>query len=141
MWGSCEKMARAVGEGIGAAGARPTLMALSGSHRSDVATRLLDSGALLVGAPTLNNELFPRMADVLTYIKGLRPQGLLGAAFGSFGWSGESIAQLNDFLAGAGVELLADPVKSKFVPDEDLYRQCFELGKTVGETLVKRHKS
>ena len=49
----------------------------------------LDAGALVVGSPTLNNGVFPTVADVLTYIKGLKPRNLFGAAFGSYGWSGE----------------------------------------------------
>lgn len=89
MWGSTDRMARAVGEGLAAGSARVRLMPLGGAHRSEIAAELLDAGALLVGAPTLNSEMYPSVADVLTYIKGLRPQGLVGAAFGSFGWSGE----------------------------------------------------
>lgn len=138
MWKSTEKMARAVGEGLGAGGARPTLMPLSGTHRSDVATRLLTAGALLVGAPTLNNEIFPRIADVLTYIKGLRPEGLIGAAFGSFGWSGESVKKLQAFLEEMNVEIVHDSLKSKFVPGEDVYAACYELGKSVAGELNSR---
>lgn len=137
MWKSTEKMAKAVGEGLGAGGAHPTVMALSGSHRSDVATRLLDSGGLLVGAPTLNNELFPRIADVLTYVKGLRPEGLVGAAFGSFGWSGESIKKLNEMLTDMGVEVVADPVRSRYVPKADVLEECYGLGQAVAQRLAQ----
>ncbi len=138
MWKSTEKMARAVSEGLGAGGAHPTVMALSGTHRSDVATKLLDAGALVVGAPTLNNEIFPRIADTLTYVKGLRPSGLVGAAFGSFGWSGESIKKLSEFLDDMKIDVVQDPVTSRYVPDGDIYDQCYALGEAVAHRVVEK---
>jgi flavorubredoxin len=138
MWKSTEKMARAVSEGLGAGGAHPTVMALSGTHRSDVATKLLDAGALVVGAPTLNNEIFPRIADTLTYVKGLRPTGLIGAAFGSFGWSGESIKKLSQFLDDMKIDVVQEPVTSRYVPDGDIYDQCYALGEAVGKHVVEK---
>ena len=44
-----------------------------------------------VGSPTLNNQLFPTVSDFLAYMKGLKPNNKIGAAFGSYGWSGESV--------------------------------------------------
>jgi len=138
MWQSTDLMARAVGEGLRAGGAAVRLMPLSGSHRSDVATEMLDAGALLVGAPTINNEIFPTLADCLTYLKGLRPQGVLGAAFGSYGWSGEAAKDLSALLTDMKVEVVAEPVRSKYVPDDEVLRQCHALGRTVAAALADR---
>jgi len=135
MWQSTAKMARAIGEGLTAGGARVKLMPMSGNHRSDVATELLDAGALLVGAPTINNTMFPTLADVLTYLKGLAPKGLIGAAFGSYGWSGESIRDIAEVLKGMGVELVGDGLKVKYVPDDEALAQCRRLGEQVAERL------
>lgn len=88
MWHSTEMMARAIEEGLVAGGARVKVMSMASSHRSDVAYELLDAGGLIAGSPTLNNNIFPTMADVLTYLKGLRPANLIGAAFASYGWGG-----------------------------------------------------
>lgn len=137
MWKSTEKMAKAVAEGVIAGGAKPTLMHAHGVHRSDVATRLLDSGGLIAGASTLNNEMLPAMADVMTYVKGLRPKGLVGGAFGSYGWSGESPAKLNAMLEEMGVEIPAAPVKVKYAPTCEGLTECFNLGKAVAEKLKK----
>jgi hypothetical protein len=38
-----------------------------GFTRSDVATEILDAGAVIVGSPTINNNMFPAMADVQSY--------------------------------------------------------------------------
>jgi len=137
MWQSTAKMARAIGEGLAAGGASPRLMPMSGNHRSDVAAEMLDAGALLVGAPTINNTMFPSIADVLTYLKGLAPRGLIGAAFGSYGWSGESIRDISEVLREMGVELIGDGLRVKYVPDDEALARCRQLGEQVAERLKR----
>ena len=113
-------------------------MALPGVHRSDVATRLLDSGGLIVGSSTLNKNMLPRMADVLNYIRGLQPKGLVGGVFGSYGWSGETIGQLQAELAAMNADLIGEPVSTKYAPDAETLAKCFELGKAVGEAVCEK---
>ncbi len=137
MWESTETMARAVVEGLTAAGAQVKVMPLAGSHRSDIATELLDAGALVVGSPTLNNQIFPTVADALCYAKGLKRKNLVGAAFGSYGWSGEGVRQLEEHLADMGVEVLPG-LRTQFVPRSEVMDQCRELGERVGARLMAR---
>lgn len=135
MWQSTAMMARAIAEGITSGGATTKLMKLGSCHRSDIPTELLDAGALLVGSPTLNNNIFPTVADILTYLKGLKPQNLIGAAFGSYGWSGEAVGQINEILNGMKVTLMGEGIKIKYVPDDDALKQCYSLGGLVAEKL------
>jgi len=136
MWGSTAKMARAIADGLAAGGARPSLIPLQGSHRSDVAAELLEAGALLVGTPTINNNMFPSLGDVFLYLEGLRPRNLVGAAFGSYGWSGEGVPQVNAILQKMKVDLVSDGIRVEFVPDEKDLDTCRELGKTVAARLA-----
>lgn len=140
MWESTVRMAREVGEGLLAGGAKPTLMPLSAFHRSDVAVELLEAGALVVGSPTLNNNLFPSIADLLTYLKGLKRLNMVGAAFGSYGWSGEAVGQINEILTGMKVELVSDGVRAKYVPDSDALEQCYALGQQIASALHSKMK-
>lgn len=135
MWQSTAIMARAIGEGLAAGGVSVKLMPLDVCHRSDVATEMIDAGALLVGSPTLNNNIFPTVADALTYLKGLKPKNLIGAAFGSYGWSGEAVRQLNDVLREMKVEVLGEGINVKYVPDGDALAQCYSLGLNVAKKL------
>ncbi len=136
MWGSTALMARTLADGLAAGGAQVKLMPLEGSHRSDVAAEILDAGALLVGSPTLNNNLFPSVADILTYLRGLRPQNLIGAAFGSYGWSGESVKQVREVLEAMKVEVVGE-VKSKYVPTREVLQECYSLGLQIAQRLVE----
>ncbi len=135
MWHSTELMARAIEEGLVAGGARVKVMSMHSSHRSDAAYEMLDAGALVAGSPTLNNNLFPTMADVLTYLKGLRPQNLIGTAFGSYGWSGEAAGQISDILGEMKAAPAAGPLKVKYVPDGDDLTRCWALGKDLARKL------
>lgn len=135
MWHSTEMMARAIEEGLRTGLTQVKVMSMDVFHRSDAAYEILDAGALIAGSSTLNNQMLPSMADVLTYLKGLRPRNLIGAAFGSYGWSGEAPDHINGFLADMGVDLVRDPVKAKYVPDDDALKSCYELGRTVAQRL------
>jgi flavorubredoxin len=135
MWQSTERMARAISEGLAQENVRVSFMPLRGVHRSDVVAEILDAGALIVGSPTINNTVFPTVADIMSYIKGLRPKILLGAAFGSYGWSGEAVKQLEAMLTDMKLELAAESMAVQYVPDEKALAQCYNLGRKVAEKL------
>ncbi|MHC5034568.1 MAG: FprA family A-type flavoprotein [Planctomycetota bacterium] len=137
MWQSTDKMARAIGEGLAAGGAEVKLVPLGVAHRSDAVTELLDAGAIVVGSPTINNGIFPTVADAMTYIKGLKPQNLVGAAFGSYGWSGEAPKILGAMLGEMGVEPVADPLRVNYVPDDAALVECRRLGEAVAARLAE----
>ena len=87
MWGSTEKMTK--------------------SDRSDIIKEVLDARAILVGSPTLNNGMFSTVADLICYLKGLKPKGKLGAAFGSHGWAGKPNYGMDDlYYEVAGLLIL-----------------------------------
>lgn len=141
MWQSTAMMARAIADGLRGGGTEAKLMPLNVSSRADVITELLCAGALLVGSPTINNGLFPSLADVLTYARSLKPKNLIGAAFGSYGWSGEGTNQVEEYLKSMGVELVAPALKHRFVPDEAALRTCRELGRLIAMRLGGRTPS
>jgi len=138
MWGSTDKMARSIVDGLIAGGLKAEAMCLKANHRSDIVTEVLDAGALIVGSPTINSNMFPSVADVLYYLKGLRPQNLIGAVFGSYGWSGEAVRQIKDILTDMKVEIIADELKIRYVPDNEALENCFNFGRQIAEELIKR---
>lgn len=141
MWHSTEKLAREIADGVMSKGVETLVMPLDAFTRSDVAAALLTAGALIVGSPTINNSLYPRTADVLTYLKGLRPQNLVGASFGSYGWSGESVARINEYLDAMKVERVSDGLKVKYVPKQADLDAAFQLGVETAEKLLEKINS
>jgi flavorubredoxin len=137
MWQSTARMARAVGDGLAAGGVPARLMPLDGCHRSDVATELLDASALVVGSPTMNNQLYPTVADAMTYLEGLKPRNLVGATFGSYGWSGEATTRLREILGEMKIELVGEDLKVKYVPADDDLERCRALGRAVADRVAE----
>ena len=135
MWKSTEKMSHAIADGAGSSGVDVKVMPLQGSHRSDVATEILDAKALIVGSPTLNGQVLPKIADVMCYLKGLKPKGLLGFAFGSFGWSGEAVKQLETLMKEMNVEIVSESLNLKYVPTDEDLEKCREMGKAIAEKI------
>ncbi|MGB5218656.1 MAG: FprA family A-type flavoprotein [Smithella sp.] len=138
MWHSTEKMARAISESLSQSGVKVKLLSMNETHRSEVVYEVLDAGALIVGSPTLNNNILPQMADVMTYLKGLKPANKIGAAFGSFGWSGESVKNLEAMLKEMKVDVVAESIAVKNAPGDDVLEKCHDLGKKVAKILLKR---
>ena len=138
MWNSTALMARAIADGISEGGASVKLLPMRASRRDEVPPELLDAGALLVGSPTINNNMFPTVADILTYLKGLKPKNLIGAAFGSYGWSGEAVGQVEDVLRAMNIDLVADGMKVRYVPDSAALEQCHAFGVEVARKLAEK---
>ena len=140
MWGATDKMGRSIADGIRSTGAGVTVCCMHSRFRSDVATAVMGAGALVVGSPTINNMLFPSVADVLCYLKGLRPKNLIGATFGSFGWSGEAAVQAAEILKSMNAEMPEEPLKLKFASSEEDFQKCFDFGVRIGKLLLERAK-
>ncbi len=135
MWHSTEMMAKAVADGIESEGVSVQLLNLQHNHRSEIVAEVLDAKAVVFGCPTLNNGLLPRMAGFLMYLKGLRPANKIGAAFGSFGWSGESVKLLNKAMEEMKFDIIDEGIKVKYVPRHDSLKECVDLGKRVGQAV------
>lgn len=135
MWRSTAMMARAVADGLQDEGINFKLLDLQVNHRSDVMTDVLEASAIILGCPTLNNGMLPRMAGFLMYMRGLRPTNKIGAAFGSYGWSGEAVKLMNQAMTEMKFTICHPGLKVQYVPEHSHLKECVELGQTVGRTL------
>ncbi len=135
MWHSTEKLAEAIAAGINKEGVPTKPLHLRKWHRSEVMTEVFDAKAVVVGGPTLNNGLFPSLADFLCYMKGLKPLNKIGAAFGSYGWSGESTKIIAKELKGMKFDMIDSGLKIQYVPDKEGLEQCYEYGRTIGKAV------
>jgi len=131
MWGSTQKMALAIARGMISEGVDVKLFNLTVSDKSDIIKEVLDAKALIIGSPTLNNGMFPSVAEFLCYLKGLKPRNKIGAAFGSHGWGGGGVKAVQQELEQAGVELIDSKLAFKFVPDEGEIKQCEDFGREM----------
>jgi flavorubredoxin len=127
-------MARAIYRGLTEEGVPTKMYRLSDSDKSDIVKELQEARGLLLGSPTLNNGVFPTVAEFSTYIKGLRPKGRIAAVFGSYGWGAGATKTLVADLQAAGMEVVED-LQVKFVPIGEELDKCEGLGRRVAQRI------
>jgi flavorubredoxin len=135
MWNSTEEMADKIAIGVTQEGLEVRPMNLRHCHRSDVMTEVMDAKAIVVGSPTLNNNLYPTVSDFLTYMKGLKPKNKIGASFGSYGWSGEAVRFIKSELEEMKFEMIDPGLKIQYVPNQDGLDACIEFGRRIGKAV------
>jgi anaerobic nitric oxide reductase flavorubredoxin len=120
MWNGTRRMAEAITEGIHAVddSVDVRLFKMSERDKNDVVTGIFKSKAVLFGSPTVNKGILTAMAALIEEVKGLKLTNKKAAAFGCYGWSGESVSILNTQLKEAGFELAGDGIKALWNPDD-----------------------
>lgn len=136
MWGSTQVLARAIADGIASKGVDVKLHNLQSSPNSDVIADLLEAKAVVVGSPTLNNNIFPTVADFLAYMRGLKPMNKIGGAFGSYGWAGGAKKIVEAEMQAAGIQLVESDIDFVFKPSGDEARRALEWGTALGEKIA-----
>ena len=137
MWNATRKMAEAIADGLRMADPSVTvkLFNASKSDKTDIITEAFRSRALIVGSPTVNNGYLYAIAGILELIRGAKLKKKKAAAFGSYGWSGESVKLINEELTKAGFEVVDDGFRVNWVPDEAMLAQLREYGSALAAKL------
>ncbi|UCF45437.1 MAG: FprA family A-type flavoprotein [Candidatus Bathyarchaeota archaeon] len=135
MWGSTDKMARAIAKGVASQGVDIKLLKLRAANRTEAMTEILDAKAVIVGSPTLNNGMFPTLGSFLTYATGLKPKDKVWGFFGSYGWGGGAVRGMTEMARKAGFEVHEPGVEVKYIPDQEDLKKCFELGQQIAARI------
>ena len=131
MWSGTKRMAEYIARGIQKADPKVTvkLYNISMTDKNDVITEIFKSKGILIGSPTINKGILSALAGLLEEVRGLNFKKKKAAAFGTYGWSGESVKMLTEGLKGAGFEVINDGIKALWNPDEKSLEEAVEFGK------------
>jgi len=135
MWGSTQKMALALQDGLESAGVPVSVRCLQTNHISQIVPDVLHSRAVFIGSPTLNNGMLPSVGAFMTYLKGLRPKRKLGFAFGSYGWGGQGAKEVAAVIKEMGWETPEELINIVYNPDESELEAVREAGRKLGAML------
>lgn len=137
MWDGTRRMAEALAEGIKEADDRVNikLFNTSKTDKNNVITEIFKSKAVLLGSPTVNGSILTSMAAIADLASGLKFKNKKGAAFGTYGWSGESIKILTQHLEDAGFEVVNQGIRELWNPDESALDRCREFGRKFVQEL------
>ncbi|MDR2811554.1 MAG: FprA family A-type flavoprotein [Endomicrobium sp.] len=128
MWNSTEKMARKIVEGITSEGVEAILFDVTKNDRTDIVSYMMDAKGWVFGSSTHDGWMLPVIAEFLHFLKGSKAIGRKSFAFGSYGWSGEAVKDIEDTISNITT---FDPFfRVVFNPTEEELNKCFELGKS-----------
>jgi len=149
MTGNTKKIAQKLAEGLSETGVETSVINLKAADLEDVKRRILESDGVLIGSSTKYGDMVGNVEDLLKSLKGEDVKDKFAAAFGSYGWSGEAIVHIENYLeqagfnvinqkyliGGIGVDSPLFPLRIKFLRDENI-NVAEEAGRVFGEQVI-----
>ncbi len=131
MWDGTRRMAEAIGEGLAEGGVDYRLLHMAVTDRSDALVDVFKARAVVIGSPTINNGILPTLAPILEDLRGLRFKNKIGAAFGSYGWSGQAVQLIEEHLGACNIPLAHEGIRCKWQPTREDLEACRQFGREL----------
>ncbi|HEX9902308.1 MAG TPA: anaerobic nitric oxide reductase flavorubredoxin [Acidobacteriota bacterium] len=137
MWDGTRRLAEQIARGLHEAAPQVALKLFNAgkSDKNDIITEIFRSKAVLLGSSTINRGILTSMAGLLEEVKGLAFKGKKAAAFGCYGWSGESVKMLNEGLKAAEFEVVDEGFRALWNPDQEALAGAAQFGKKLAAIL------
>ena len=137
---STQKMAHQIVEGIMSEDVEAKMHFIRYDPESDILADILDSKAIVLGVPTMMNNPYPKIGNLLSYLECVSPANTgvrkKAVVFSSKGWAGGAITKLTARLTDAGFDVLEDEaIEEIYVPDDNDYEKCYDLGKKLAQMI------
>lgn len=140
MWHSTEKMTIPIMEGIKDEGVQCRVIKLRATPMSVAIKEFWKARGCLVGTPTLNNIMYPSVAEFLTHLRGLRPKNRIVGAFGSYGWGGGAVKEAYEEFKKMGLEIVEPGLQVLYRPSKEDETKCYDFGRDFAKKLKEYHK-
>ena len=129
MWEGTTKLAHAIADEIHKQSSDTVVKVynIAKADKNEIMTEVFKSKAIVVGSPTCVNDVLTSVAGWLSFLKTLKFKNKKAAAFGCYGWSGESVKILQTKLAEAGFEVVEGNVRSLWNPDEEDFAKISDM--------------
>ena len=137
MYGNTAKMADVIARQLAVRGVKNIrVYDASKTHASYIISDIFKYKAFIVGSAAYNNELFPSVENLVTKIEHYGIKDHLLGIFGSFGWNGGGVKNLQKFAENIKWELVYQPVEEKGTLKADKYQQCIDLANAMADKLM-----
>lgn len=135
MWNGTKRMAEKIAEGIQSVDDEVVvkLYNVSKHDENDLATQVFKSKAIAVGSPTVSNSMLRSLMGFIHYLEELKFKNKKAAAFGCYGWSGESPKKLYEILEKAGFAMIAEPLRVNWQLTSETEDQALALGRSLAK--------
>ena len=139
MWHSTERMTIPLMQGIKDEGVDCKVIKLRATPMSAAIKEFWKSRGCLIGTPTLNNIMFPSVAEFMTHLRGLRPQNRITGAFGSYGWGGGAVKEAYEEFKRMGLEVVEPGVQVLYKPSPEDENQCYNFAREFAKKVKEYH--
>ncbi|MEK6692016.1 MAG: FprA family A-type flavoprotein [Nitrospirota bacterium] len=139
MWHSTEQMIPPILQGIKDEGVEVKVIKLRSTPMSGAIKEFWKSRGCLVGTPTLNNIMFPSVAEFLSHLRGLRPKKRIVGAFGSYGWGGGAVKEAYEEFKKMGLEVVEPGVQVVYRASSEDEKRCYEFGREFAKRMKEYH--
>jgi len=139
MWKSTEIMSTPISEGIKSEGVDCRVLKLRATPMNVIIKEFWKARGTLFGSPTLNNIMYPTVAECLTHLRGLRPKNRLVGAFGSYGWGGGAVKEAYETFTKMGLEQFEPGLQFIFKPSAEDEEKCYKFGQDFAKKLKEYH--
>jgi flavorubredoxin len=140
MWQSTEKMSLPIMQGIKDEGVECKVIKLRATPMSVAIKEFWRSRGCLIGTPTLNNIMYPTVAEFLTHLRGLRPKNRIVGAFGSFGWGGGAVKEAYEEFKRMGLETVEPGLQILYRPSLEDETKCYDFGREFAKRVKEYHQ-
>lgn len=151
MTGNTSRIAQFISQGLMDMGVETSVVNVKNADTESIIQLAKESNAIIVGSSTKYADMIGNIEDILKEILKLDLTGKIGVAFGSYGWSGEAIEILNDYIRESSMTLLDTsylvkvtgdediklPLRVQFNPEDVTKDYCIRAGRVIGEVIIK----
>lgn len=137
IWQATRRMAEAIGDGFADTGVEYAILHAAVTDRNDAIVEVFRSRTVVIGSPTLNYGVLPTIAPLLEDLRGLKFKNKIGAAFGSYGWSGESVKVIEEHFGKCGIPVAREGIRCKWQPGSQDLDACRAFGREIAKMTLK----
>ena len=141
MWHGTEQMTLPIMQGIKDEGVDCKVIKLRATPMSIAIKEFWRTRGALIGTPTLNNIMYPSIAEFLTHLRGLRPKNRIVGAFGSYGWGGGAVKEVYEEVKKMGLETHEQGLQILYKPSFEDEAKCYDFGREFAKKVKEYHKN
>jgi len=134
MWNSTEKMIQVIADTLAAEGTEIAIYNLIFADIGDIAKDLVDSKAIVLGAPTVLGGMHPLGVYATYLVKALRPPLKFCVILSSYGWGGGTLKHVQELLGQTKIEIVG-AMEINGPPTDDNLAQIIEIGKALAKRI------
>jgi len=134
-YGNTARLAESIAEGARSEGVKATVMDAAATELGVMIDRIEAADGIAVGSATINADAVEPIWYLLSNLATLSLKGKVGAAFGSFGWSGEAPRLIADRLKGLKLKVDEEPFRVNLVPTAEDLKAAEEYGRSIAKSL------